>query len=127
MYKPGPNSNWPKFCPTCDNSLPANNRQSPIDLNSNLVKFRTKPLPKLTFTPNAEPTLGTYGNINGNTIQFTAHDPKLNTICGGPLSGEYNFAHVNCHWGKTNYNKEKNREPIKMTMRGSEHWIEGKQ
>ena len=122
----GQNAKWPKYCPACDNSLPDNTRQSPIDLNSMLTNMGAKPLPKLTFTPNpAGDTLGQWEN-KVNTIQFTANDTSQNTMCGGALSGEYNFLQMHCHWGKTNYKKDV-REPTKMTKTGSEHWIEGKQ
>ena len=121
------NDNWPEYCPSCDNTLEANYRQSPIDINSDLVKMGSKPLPKLTFTPNSEDTVGEWANVNGNTLQFTPTDPTLNTMCGGPLTGEYNFGQVHCHWGKTNYRLDPLREPSKMLNPGSEHWLEGKQ
>ena len=128
MYAGASNQNhkWPQNCATCDPKDPANFRQSPIDINSDLVNMGAKPLPKLTFTPDIEPTSGMFVNTV-NTLQFNADDSTANTMCGGPLTGEYNFAQVHCHWGKTNYKPEKANEPTKITGQGSEHWIEGKQ
>eukprot|EP00093_Oithona_nana_P007627 07627.XXX_433665_432947_1 [CDS] Oithona nana genome sequencing. len=45
---------------------------------------------------------------------------------GGPLSGEYSFWQMHCHWGKTNY-EPGTTEPTKVEQHGSEHWIDGKQ
>ena len=129
MYAGASNGNhrWPQNCPSCDNALEDNFRQSPIDLNSDLVRMGAKPLPKLTFTPDVEDTMGEYVNTV-NTLQFNAADSSANTMCGGPLTGEYNFAQVHCHWGRTNYKPEDPTNPPKrVTQQGSEHWIEGVQ
>ena len=128
MYQGADNQNhkWPQNCPSCDASLAENDRQSPIDLNPLLTNMGAKPLPRLTFTPNPDgDTLGKFEN-KVNTIQFTANDVSQNNMCGGPLSGEYSFWQMHCHWGKTNY-KPGTREPTKMKGPGSEHWINGKQ
>lgn len=105
MYQGADNQNhkWPQNCPSCDASLAENDRQSPIDLNPLLTNMGAKPLPRLTFTPNPDgDTLGKFEN-KVNTIQFTANDVSQNNMCGGPLSGEYSFWQMHCHWGKTNY------------------------
>ena len=122
------NHKWPQNCPSCDASLEGNDRQSPIDLNPLLTNMGAKPLPRLTFTPNPDgATPGKFEN-KINTFQFTANDDQLsaNNMCGGPLSGEYSFWQMHCHWGKSNY-KPGVREPTKVVKTGSEHYINGKQ
>ena len=122
------NHKWPQNCPSCDASLEGNDRQSPIDLNPLLTNMGAKPLPRLTFTPNPDgATPGKFEN-KINTFQFTANDDQLsaNNMCGGPLSGEYSFWQMHCHWGKSNY-KPDTREPTKVKEPGSEHYINGKQ
>ena len=115
--------NWAKTCDTCksvaDKSM--NDRQSPIDISKEKTNLRTMPLPKMSFKGPEMKTQGTYKN-NKNTIQFDplATAPK-STMCGGPLKGEYTFAQMHCHWGKTY------KAVTKVVKKGSEHWLGGKQ
>ncbi|CAG0914707.1 unnamed protein product [Notodromas monacha] len=85
--------------------------QSPVNLSRNKAKIRSSSPFKLNNYDTCP--FAIHMENNGHTVMLKPRQPKMPTLEGGGLKGEYSLVQVHWHWGSD-------------SSRGSEHIIDGR-